>query len=434
MLNTHSIKPLIACTTMNSNSEPTGKGKGKGTSSSGRPPRGPNKAAAAVLPKYTPAAAGDDAAAEARRAERSRVLDSFHRKQEMLRIERGGSRRSLSSASSASTSTILTRSKSQAKQQEDSGSFKLLSPDKFAAYREKIGYVAPIPVGTVNLTAKSPASTIGGCSSLASAALLSPAQDVEYAEAESAVKFFDKNSITNKDDAVKENVVNKSSSKKKKERTQPSNVILREMRRAAAFDAQSYVFSNYEKVSKEQREVAISEQFHGAIIPQHIDDRQLPGGLKGTLAQLINGDSAYAVLYDEADVIGSSRELILKKRLCGTESSSRYVAGQHFNEKLVAEFGMKKRSAKISGRSLWDLALATMKSLKKAMAFVRKLDNIIVEVDANSNRVIGYMSGKNEDSFFQAIINGMWQLEQSKKKKKRVAIDDGKNVNITIFL
>lgn len=92
----------------------------------------------------------------------------------------------------------------------------------------------------------------------------------------------------------------------------------------------------------------------------------------------------------------------------------------------MAEFGLK-RSTKVSGRSLWELAKGTMLSLKKAMAFMRKLDNIIVEADANSHRVIGYMSGKNEDSFFKAIINGMWQLHQSKKnKKKRTAIEIGK--------
>ena len=205
---------------------------------SSRPPRAPKADNGA--PK---ANGGGDAAAEARRLNRSRLLDSFHRKQEMLRLERtgrtsrhlspaGGSRRSQSSASfSDATSTIVTRSKTK-QQEKDSDSFRLLSPDKFQAYREEIGYVAPIPVSTVNLTAKSPASTIGGCSLSSSAPLLSPTEeavDVDYtvaesqsvdsAEAESALKFFDKNSTT----ITKENVVNKSSTKKKKkERSQPS--------------------------------------------------------------------------------------------------------------------------------------------------------------------------------------------------------------------
>ena len=414
----------------------------------GLPPRVPKATG-------TTAAAGDDAAAEARRAIRSRVLDSLHRKQEILALARARgaalsspARSRLSQSSGSTSRTILTRSKSK-KDQEDTGSFTLLSPDKFAAYRQKIGYVPPIPVGTVNVTTlKSPASDLGALSSPGSRSqalfppqsqvLLSPVVDHGVAaaaaasadaeaEADALLEFFDKNGkdVT----PVNEEAVLKASSKKKKkkERTQPSNTILRELRRSAAFDAQNFVFTQVQNTSKEGREAAIYEQFHGAAIPQRIDGRQVPGGIKGTLAQLIDGDSAYAVLYDEGDVIGSSKELILKKRLCGTESSSRYVAGQHFTKKLVAEFGLKRAGTVVSGRSLWDLAKNTMKSLKKAMAFVKKLDNIIVEVDVISHRVIGYMSGKNEDSFYQAINNGMWQLDQSKKKKKRTAIDIGKH-------
>lgn len=312
----------------------------KGTSSSSLPPRVPK--ATVGLPKATSAAGDDDAAAEARRASRSRLLDSLHRKQEILALSRVRGVRSPSgsrlSQSSASTSTIRTCSKTQQeqqKEQEDSGSFKLLSPDKFEAYRRKIGHVPRLPVSTVNVKAlKSPASTLGAsCSSHGSSVLLSPVVDAAATtteaeadaevDAESLLEFFDKN---NDNTAGNGNVIKKVASlkkkKKKKERTQPSNAIFREMRQAAAFDAQTYVFTHYQNMSKEQREAAIHEQFHGAIVPQHTDGRQVPGGIKGTLAQLVNGDSAYAVLYDEGDVIGSSKELILKKHLCGTESSS----------------------------------------------------------------------------------------------------------------
>ena len=141
---------------------------------------------------------------------------------------------------------------------------------------------------------------------------------------------------------------------------------------------------------------------------------------------LISGHSAYVALYDEGDTIGTQKELILKTRYCGRmESASRYVADMHFTAKLISEYGLKK-SSKVSGHSLWDLAKETLLNLKKAMALVKKLDNIVVILDDKSHRVIDYMSAKNEDSFFTAVVNGMWQLKQSKLEKKRKSNDTGK--------
>ena len=54
------------------------------------------------------------------------------------------------------------------------------------------------------------------------------------------------------------------------------------------------------------------------------------------------------------------------------------------------------------------------------------LNNIVVILDDKSQCVIDYMSGKNEDTFFTAVVNGMWQLKQSKLAKNRKSNDTGK--------
>jgi hypothetical protein len=201
------------------------------------------------------------------------------------------------------------------------------------------------------------------------------------------------------------------------------------MRRTAAFDAQTFVFTQINNTSKEGREAAIYDHFHGTTPSQFNNDDSR--SIQGTINQLISSHSAYVSLYDEGDTIGTRKELILKTRYCGRmESASRYVAGTHFTAKLVSEFGQRK-SPKVSGRTLWELAKETLLNLKKAMALVKKLDNIVVMLDDKSHRVIDYMSGKNEDSFFTAVVNGMWQLKQSKLNKKRKSDDTGK---ILLFL
>ncbi len=103
----------------------------------------------------------------------------------------------------------------------------------------------------------------------------------------------------------------------------------------------------------------------------------------------------------------------------------------HFTAKMVSAFGQRK-APKVSGRSLWELAKETLLNLKKTTALVKKLDNIVVVLDDKSNRVIDYMSGKNEDSFFTALENGMWQLKQSKRDKKRKSDDTGKIIVLIV--
>ncbi len=75
-----------------------------------------------------------------------------------------------------------------------------------------------------------------------------------------------------------------SKKKRKKERTQPSVAILREMRRAAAFDAQTFVFTQIDNTSKEGREAAIYDHFHGTTPSQLLrnDDSHF---IQGTVNQ-----------------------------------------------------------------------------------------------------------------------------------------------------
>lgn len=72
----------------------------------------------------------------------------------------------------------------------------------------------------------------------------------------------------------------------------------------------------------------------------------------------------------------------------------------------------------VTGRQLWDAAKQVMLNLKKAISLVKRLEGIIIEIDNVSNRVLGYMSGKNEESFFRAILDGMWQIDKLQKAKK----------------
>jgi hypothetical protein len=163
----------------------------------------------------------------------------------------------------------------------------------------------------------------------------------------------------------------------------------------AAFQAQIYIFTKVEKTKADLRYALIDEQFHGCI-RKHI---------KGACAQLIEGSGAFRLLYDvregENDV-----ELVLKPSCCGKETSSSYLAGVHFTEDDIRTFGHNK---KIKGRALWAIRLTVLRSIKKALSIVPKLSPRIVMIDKNC-AVIGYASGKNEQSLMQLVDNGMYAM------------------------
>ena len=91
-------------------------------------------------------------------------------------------------------------------------------------------------------------------------------------------------------------------------------------------------------------------------------------------------------------------ELILKPSCCGKETSSSYVAGVHLTVKDISTFGLNNK--KMKGHALWDMGLAVLRSMKKALSILPKLSPSIVLIDKNC-AVTGYASGKNETNFHQ---------------------------------
>ena len=301
-----------------------------------------------------------------------------------------------------------------------------MSPAAFQAYRDAKGYIGRLPVGEVCVDpSKSPGSTLGSTMSRAPHVQLfsnntnTPKESEEDQPPNVAGASSTESALLDLFDTTNQTASGKKSSSKKKKKKvaqQPTATVLRELRRVAAYDAQSFVFTQLEKTGKEGTHDAIAEQFYGTNNkPRHRPDDDV---VKGTLAQMLSGDGAYKALYDAGDVIGETKELILKKEFCGPDTASRFVAGEHFTSKLVSEAG-NQNGRKATGRQLWDQAKLVTLHLKKAMALVKKLDNIIVQLDDTSNRVIDYMSGKNDESFFTAVLNGMYHLHQLNKEKKK---------------
>ena len=184
--------------------------------------------------------------------------------------------------------------------------------------------------------------------------------------------------------------------RKKKKELIASATVLRELRRCAAFYSLSYLFTKVEAKKKEERHSLMEEVFYGSV-PQRI---------KGAVHQLVDGDGGFAALYDVSEG-ESGVERVLKVSCCGKHTTSRYIAGVHFTAKDLYSFGDGKQ---YTGRSLWELGLSVLKSLKKAISLVPKLETHVVLID-KSYAVIGYASGKNEDIFLGYIDDGMYAMK-----------------------
>ena len=109
-------------------------------------------------------------------------------------------------------------------------------------------------------------------------------------------------------------------------------MIIRELRRVAAFQVQLYIFTKVEKSKANLRYALIEEQFHGCPKKR----------IKGACAQLIEGSGAFSLLYDirEGEL---NVEIVLKTSCCGKDTSSSYVAGVHFTEDDIRFFVSTKR-------------------------------------------------------------------------------------------
>ena len=107
--------------------------------------------------------------------------------------------------------------------------------------------------------------------------------------------------------------------------------------------------------------------------------------------------------------------MILKSSLCGKNSSHRYIAGEHYTSETLCLFSQNRI---VTGRQLWTAGNDVLANLRKAVSLVQKLKGIVVITANSSDRVIGYASGKNEETFFKYILNGMYQMEEAAKKRK----------------
>ena len=254
------------------------------------PPRPPKKANRSSSDVHADAA-------DARRAQRAELLSKLKKKQESMSHKHKHPTSSIASSTEGSA-TIVTRARAKqhdAKRakQDTSGSYAEMSPTAFHDYRASTGRIH-LPVNEVNIgTLKSPASTLGDMSFVGSESLLSPVQpemtsaQTEMSSSVQLVRVVAGSAAADKvvsgsvatDNASIGALSTESallelfkptkkapSSKKKrtKERTQPSVSILREMRRAAAFDALTFVFTELDHTSKEGREAAIYDHFHGS--------------------------------------------------------------------------------------------------------------------------------------------------------------------------
>jgi hypothetical protein len=77
------------------------------------------------------------------------------------------------------------------------------------------------------------------------------------------------------------------------------------------------------------------------------------------------------------------------------------------------------------GRAIWKMADTVLASLKKALSLVPQLSPKIVNIDSTC-RVVGYASGKNLESFLQAIDKGMYKMDKS--NRMGVSPDDDKRL------
>jgi hypothetical protein len=128
----------------------------------------------------------------------------------------------------------------------------------------------------------------------------------------------------------------------------------------------------------------------------------------GACQQLVDGDHAFSILYNK-NKGDDGNVLCLKSSCCGEDTSSSYVAGRDFTAKMLETFSNGKP---FQGCTIWKMADTVLASLKKALSLVLQLSPKVVNINSTC-RVVGYASGKTEQSFLQAIDKGMYKMDKS---------------------
>ena len=153
----------------------------------------------------------------------------------------------------------------------------------------------------------------------------------------------------------------------------PSAVILRGLRKLAAYHCQVQIYTTYNKVTDKLKFGFIKELFFGN-----------PGkNIKGACEQVIDGNHAFSCLYHKLKG-EDGMELTLKLSCCGVNMSANYMAGVHFTALHIYTFATGKC---FSGRSILLMADSMLSLIKKALSLVLKLSPKIVNID-NGLKVI----------------------------------------------
>ncbi len=186
--------------------------------------------------------------------------------------------------------------------------------------------------------------------------------------------------------------------RKKKGKIGPPAVLLLNLRKLAEYHCQTIIFTTVDKTSEKAKHAAIEEAFYGNVSKNII----------GACQQLVDGNHAFSILYNKNEG-HDGNVLCLKSLCCGEDTSSYYVAGRNFTAKMLETFCNGKP---FHGRAIWRMADTVMALLKKALSLVPQLSPKIVNIDSTC-RVVGYASGKTEQSFLQAIDKGMYKMNKS---------------------
>ena len=142
----------------------------------------------------------------------------------------------------------------------------------------------------------------------------------------------------------------------------------------------------------------VSEQYYGNAAKE----------IKGVCEQIVDGDHAFALLYET--VVGDEGSERRLKTICSGGTLPMYIAGVDFTVETFSKYSNGKAYA---GKTIWDMGLEVHKSLKKAQSLVSRLSNIVT-VD-RTGLITSIASGKTEKNFYDAITNGMYAMEISDK-------------------
>ena len=170
------------------------------------------------------------------------------------------------------------------------------------------------------------------------------------------------------------------------------------------------IFTSYGKEKNDVKHEEAGKQYYG-------DGHNV----KGHIHQLVEGSGPFAKLYYASETRGGDRK-ILTSKIVGKDNKHQFEPERDFDADYLSRNTFSKDffadGNQLTGRSVWNLFEDALCDLKKATAITMLLNGKIVQVDVNM-KVVGYMSGHNEQSYFQALIDGFsYEAAKTKTSKK----------------